>query len=50
MTNSELLLAISDMMDTKLKSELKPIKEDLQAVKNSGKRLAGHERGYSGTQ
>lgn len=34
MTNSELLLAISDMMDTKLKSELKPIKEDLQAVKS----------------
>lgn len=34
MTDHELLLAISDMMDTKLKSELKPIKRELQAVKD----------------
>ena len=34
MTENELLLAISDMMDHKLKSELQPIKNDLQTVKN----------------
>ncbi len=33
MTENELLLAISDMMDQKLKSELQPIKNDLQIVK-----------------
>ncbi|MCM1056776.1 MAG: hypothetical protein NC517_04115 [Firmicutes bacterium] len=33
MTDNELLLAISEMMDTKLKSELQPLKNDLQAVK-----------------
>ena len=32
MTENELLLAISDMMDQKLKSELQPIKNDLQAL------------------
>lgn len=34
MTDNELLLAISEMMDTKLKSELQPLKNDLQSVKN----------------
>jgi len=34
MTDNELLLAMSEMMDTKLKSELQPIKNDLQSVKN----------------
>ena len=34
MTENELLLAISDMMDHKLKAELQPIKNDLQTVKN----------------
>lgn len=33
MTDNELLLAISEMMDTKLKSELQPLKNDLQSVK-----------------
>ena len=33
MVDQELLLAISDMMDKKLKSELQPLKEDLQGVK-----------------
>ncbi|MBQ4523111.1 MAG: hypothetical protein IJA10_09200 [Lachnospiraceae bacterium] len=33
MTDNELLLAISDMLDTKLKSELKPIKEDIRTLK-----------------
>lgn len=32
MSENELLLAISDMMDQKLKSELQPIKNDLQAL------------------
>ncbi len=34
MTENELLLAISEMMDTKLKSELQPLKNDLKAVKD----------------
>lgn len=34
MTDNVLLFAISDMMDTKLKSELQPIKNDLQTVKD----------------
>lgn len=33
MSDNELLLAISKMLDTKLKSELQPIKKDLQEVK-----------------
>lgn len=39
MTNSELLLAMSRMMDTKLKSELQPLKEDMQGVKAEIKEL-----------
>ena len=34
MTDKELLLAISGMMDKKLKSELQPLKNDLQSVKD----------------
>lgn len=34
MTDNELLLAISEMMDIKLKSELQPLKNDLQTVKD----------------
>lgn len=33
MTDNELLLAISDMMDHKLKSELQPLKNELQSIK-----------------
>lgn len=33
MSDNELLLAISNMMDSKLKSEIQPLKEELQAVK-----------------
>ena len=33
MTNNELLLAISEMMDTRLKSELQPLKNELQSVR-----------------
>ena len=33
MTGNEMLLAISEMMDTKLKAELQPLKNDLQTVK-----------------
>lgn len=33
MTDNELLLAMSNMMDTKLKAELQPMKRDLQSVK-----------------
>lgn len=33
MTDNELLLAISEMMDTKLKSELQPLKNELQTIK-----------------
>lgn len=34
MTDNELLLAISEMMDIKLKSELQPLKNDLQTMKD----------------
>jgi len=34
MTDNELLLAISNLMDKKLEAELQPIKNDLQHVKN----------------
>lgn len=34
MTDNELLLAISDMLDNKLKSELQPLKNELQNVKD----------------
>ena len=34
MTDNELLLAISEMMDSKLKSELQPLKNDIQSIKN----------------
>ena len=33
MTDNELLLAISEMLDKKLDSELKPIKNDIQHIK-----------------
>ncbi len=33
MTDNELLLAISNMMDKKLKSELQPLKNDIQSMK-----------------
>lgn len=33
MTDHELLLAISDMMDVKLKSELQPVKNELKEMK-----------------
>ena len=32
--SNELLLAISEMMDSKLKSELQPLKNDIQSIKN----------------
>ncbi len=32
MTDHELLLAISDMMDVKLKSELQPVKNELKEM------------------
>ncbi len=34
MTDQELLLSISNMMDNKFKAELQPIRNDLQSVKN----------------
>ncbi len=34
MIDNELLLAISNMLDKKLHSELKPIRNDLQSTKN----------------
>ena len=34
MTDNELLLAISEMMNSKLKSELQPLKNDIQSIKN----------------
>lgn len=37
MTNNELLLAISDMMDTKLKAELQPLRNEMQDMRNEMK-------------
>ena len=34
MTDNELLLAISDIMDKKLKTELEPIKQDIVNIQN----------------
>lgn len=34
MTDNELLLAISEMLDKKLDSELKPIKNDIHSIQN----------------
>lgn len=34
MTNNELLLAMSDMMDTKLKAELQPLRNEMQDMKS----------------
>lgn len=34
MTNNELLLAMSDMMDTKLRAELQPLRNEMQDMKN----------------
>lgn len=34
MSNNELLLAISDMLDIKLKSQLEPIKKDISIINN----------------
>ena len=39
MTDNELLLAISEMFDTKLKAELQPIKEDIQAIRDEQTRI-----------
>lgn len=34
MTDNELLLAMSDMLDKKLKAELQPVKNEMQSMKN----------------
>ena len=39
MTNNELLLAMSEMMDTKLKAELEPIKQDISHMKQEQTRI-----------
>ena len=39
MTDNELLLAISEMIDKKLKAELQPIKEDIKAIKDEQTRI-----------
>jgi len=39
MEDNELLLAISNMMDVKLKAELKPLKEDLQSLKQDVRQI-----------
>ena len=37
MTDNELLLALSGMLDKKLKAELQPIKNELQTMKEIGR-------------
>lgn len=41
MTDNELLLAISEMMDTKLKSEIQPLKNQIQAIKDELQAVKG---------
>ena len=43
MTDNELLLAISEMMDIKLKSELQPLKNDLQTLKDEVHQIKLHQ-------
>ena len=38
LTNED-LLAISQLLDTKLKAELKPIQDDIETIKNEQKRI-----------
>ena len=40
MTDNELLLALSDMMDKKLKSELQPIKNRLDRIENNATNIS----------
>lgn len=42
MVNNEWLLAISDMLDKKLKSELQPIRSDIREVKEDVRGIKGH--------
>lgn len=39
MTDNELLLALSDMMDKKLDSKLAPLKQDIQTIKDEQTRI-----------
>lgn len=39
MTDNELLLAMSEMIDKKLKAELQPIKEDIKAIREEQTRI-----------
>ncbi|MCD8018690.1 MAG: hypothetical protein LUF92_03640 [Clostridiales bacterium] len=39
MTNNELLLAISDMMDKKLKTELQPLRREIEGIKKEQTRI-----------
>lgn len=41
MTNNELLLAISNMLDSKLKAELQPIKNEMQDIRNEIQGMKG---------
>ncbi len=39
MTDNELLLALSDLLDVKLQAELQPIKEDIKTIKEEQSRI-----------
>lgn len=41
MTDNELLLAMSELLDTKLKAELQPIKDDIHTLKRDVQTLKG---------
>ena len=41
MTNNELLIAISDVIDRKFKEELTPLKDDVQTLKGDVQTLKG---------
>ncbi|MCM1038641.1 MAG: hypothetical protein NC314_12240 [Roseburia sp.] len=48
MTNNELLLAMSDMMDRKLRAELQPLKNEMQNMKGEMQNMKGEMQNMRG--
>ncbi|MCM1038638.1 MAG: hypothetical protein NC434_04880 [Ruminococcus sp.] len=48
MTNNELLLAMSDMMDRKLRAELQPLKNEMQSMKGEMQSMKGEMQNMKG--
>lgn len=48
MTDNELLLAMSDMMDTKLRAELQPLKNEIQDIGGEMQNMRGEMKSLRG--